>query len=218
MELASLVCSPPPCLSRNRAIEIYSEPFNRTAEYITLCDVAGDVVEFGTYTGFTAMMLAQRMIATGKRLHLYDSWEGFPEMEGVDSLCKEVRDRKWNKGDLCLPNGFSDALFSTIDAVIPGMVSMVKGFYTHSTPVPKEISLLHIDCDLYNSTRIALDISAPSLSDGAVIMFDDFNNNLANNDFGERRAFMESIATSCEPWFTYGWSGYAFIYHKRTGA
>jgi len=55
----------------------------------------------------------------------------------------------------------------------------------------------------------------PSLSEGAVILFDDFNNNLASNNFGERKAFKDHLLYNSELWFTYGWSGYVYIYHKE---
>lgn len=208
---------PPPCLTLERAFEIYQEPFTRVMEYVNLCDVAGDVCEFGTYTGFTATLLASHMRGN-KTLHLYDSFEGFPEITSIDKYCKEVEDGKWKKGDLRLPQGYVDQLYDSLSAILPGKVNMVKGFYNEETPVPDAISLLHIDCDLYASTKIALKICAPKLSDGAVVLFDDFNNNLASNQFGERRAFLETIANQCEPWFTYGWSGYAYLYRRPAGS
>lgn len=207
--------SPPPCMTIDRALQVYIEPFTRVMEYVNLCNVAGDICEFGTYNGFTAHLLSQLMKPLHQRMYLYDSWEGFPEITSIDKYCKEVEDGLWKQGDCKVAEGVEGKIFDTINAVIPGRLSMVKGFYTEQTPVPEKIALLHIDCDLYTSTKMALKICAPKLTDGAVILFDDFNNNLASNQFGERRAFAETIANQCEPWFTYGWSGYAFIYHRE---
>lgn len=203
--------SPPPCLSVQRALEIYTEPFNRVMEYVNLCNVEGDICEFGTYRGFTAEQLALRM--KNQRLYLYDSWTGFPEITSIDKACKEVLEGYWKQGDCRVNTTVEQQIADTINAIVPGRLNMVKGYYNENTPMPDKIALLHIDCDLYSSTKMALQISYPKLTDGAVILFDDFNNNLANNEYGERRAFRETIQRHCEPWFTYGWSGYAFIYH-----
>ncbi len=206
--------SPPPCLTYERAMEIYTEPFNRVMEYVNLCNVSGDICEFGTYRGFTSEQLALRM--KNQRLYLYDSWEGFPEITSVDMHCKEVLEGYWKQGDCRVTTAVEQEIFDMVNAHIPGRLNMVKGYYSPQTPIPEQIALLHIDCDLYSSTKTALELCAPNLSEGAVILFDDFNNNLASNEYGERRAFRETIADKCgEPWFTYGWSGYAFLYHKE---
>jgi hypothetical protein len=183
-------------------------------EYVRICNVAGDVAEFGTYRGFTAHMLANNLIGDSRHLHLYDSWQGFPKISSVDLECKEVLDGKWGQGMCRVRDGLEVEISNSIDKIIPGRVRTIKGYYALDMPLPPAISVLHIDCDLYASTLTVLQATAPILSDGAVILFDEFNNNLASNNFGERRAFRETIADKCEPWFTYGSSCYAFIYHK----
>lgn len=222
--MADITTLPPPCMTKQRALEIYTEPFRRIVEYTNLCHVKGDICEFGTYNGFTARLFAELMqqYKDNRVLYLYDSWEGFPEPKGNDKACKEVIEGYWKKGDCAPPLGGDTPMRikQILGFFIPGKIKTVQGFYEHTLQklenLPEQISILHIDCDLYESTKIVLEKTQYRLSPGAVILFDDFNNNLANNNFGERKAFKETIDKYCEPWFTYGWSGYAFIYNPLT--
>lgn len=219
--VADITTLPPPCQTKARALEIYTEPFRRVIEYIHTCNVQGEVAEFGTFNGFTARLIAEllQQYQCGKHLHLFDSWEGFPAMTGGDANCQEVRNGSWKQGD-CRPAAGHQTIMILREILwqfVPERLHLTKGFYRDTLPaaLPLHISFLHIDCDLYESTCTVLRHCAPLLTNGAVILFDDFNNNLASNLFGERRAFREStIFPHCEPWFTYGSSGYAFIYHK----
>lgn len=219
--ISDITCLPPPCMTKARALEIYSEPFRRVIEYTKLCRVAGDITEFGTYHGFTARLFAELMkeYADPRKLWLYDSWQGFPSTTNiVDAECKEVKEGFWKEKD-CTPviGAETEARITTVlNHLIPGNLRTVPGFYDKSLQdennLPSVISVLHIDCDLYESSILVLNKVKTLLSPGAVVLFDDFNNNVASNLSGERRAFKETIADLCEPWFTYGWSGYAFIH------
>lgn len=254
--LNDITIFPPPCLTAERAKEIYSPAFQRIVEYAVNSRIEGDVFEFGTFNGYTARTLAELMYAykhQGK-LRLYDSWEGFPAMEGGDANCPEVVQHKtWNQGD-CRPI-FPDAdivIGKILNLILPQRVHCVKGFYDktftgkcHNTPIGVEIdgniifpsmkaSIVHIDCDLYESTKYVLEQSLANdvLAEGAVIMFDDWNNNFGSNKYGERaavrdvfqfyydcgifwnKAINDTNKTGLSPWFSYGSSGMAFIVQK----
>jgi hypothetical protein len=221
MSTAQIQFDIPPGMSPQRMIEIYSEPFRRIIEYTRFCNIKGDIAEFGTYRGLTASIFAKilREYSDKRKMYLFDSWEGFPKPSGGDANCREVLEGHWKEGDCRVEENTLPNLRSILQQVIPNQAEFIKGFYQdtliNSTNLPQSISVLHIDCDLYESTKTVLQTTAPLLSNGAVVLFDDFNNNEAANNFGERRAFLETIATKCEIWFTYGWSGYAFIYHKN---
>lgn len=223
--LNDITVFPPPCLTAARAAEIYDPAFQRIMEYVVNSRVEGDVLEFGTFNGYTARTLAEMMYAYkhSGSLHLYDSWEGFPAMEGGDADCPEVTQHKtWKQGDCTplVPN--ADVWIQKILSIIlPDRVHSVKGFYDKTfTGEGVNASIVHIDCDLYESTKYVLEklLANDCLAEGAVIMFDDWNNNFASNKYGERRAckevFAASSGVSLEPWFSYGSSGMAFIVQK----
>lgn len=221
---------PPPTQTPERAQEIYEPAFRRVMEYITVSRVPGDVLEFGTFHGYTARTLAELMRQYGHKgsLNLYDSWEGFPEMKGNDADCPEVAEHKtWNQGD-CRPmiENAPEIIQTYLNMILPGQVHIYKGFYEKTlvpANLPAAASIVHVDCDLYESTKLVLTtlIDLGLLQQGTVILFDDWNNNFASNDFGERRAVCDIFGDNSketgyelEHWFTYGSAGYAFIVQK----
>jgi hypothetical protein len=44
------------------------------------------------------------------------------------------------------------------------------------TNPPGPVAMLHIDCDLYSSTRTVLDLVGPRLVTGSVVLFDEYFN------------------------------------------
>ena len=77
-------------------------------------------------------------------------------------------------------------------------VEVIKGFFqqTLASSVPQDYgiekaSLIHIDSDLYESARLALNFITPALHDGSVIIFDDWFQFHGNPTLGEQRAFHE---------------------------
>lgn len=229
----------PPCMTPKRAFEVYDTAFRRVVEYVTLARIPGDVLEFGTFRGYTARTLAALMKEWNNpsQLYLYDSWEGFPEMVGNDAECPEVKIHgTWKRGD-CNPGiGSAGILIQNIlRMLLPNRVHAIPGYYEKTVPahLPKKASIVHIDCDLYSSTHHVLSelIKNDVFSDGTVVLFDEFNNNFASNKYGERRVMRDIFPVyrdgerwmdkppglSLEPWFTYGFSGYAFILHRHDG-
>ncbi len=227
---------PPPCSTREMAYELYVPAFRRVVGYVTVARVPGDFLEFGTFRGYTARTFAEMMklLNNPNQLYLYDSWEGFPEMRGNDSECPEVVTHKtWNQGDCRVRTDGPQLIQDALRMLLPDRVHAVKGYYEETVPknLPKRASVVHIDCDLYTSTHYVLDqlIKNDTMSDGCVVLFDDFNNNFASNKFGERKALRDLFPVykdgehwmdhapglSLEPWFTYGTSGYSFILHRH---
>lgn len=229
---------PPPTQNPDRAFEIYNSAFLRVMEYVTHSNIPGEILEFGTYHGYTARTFAENMhmLKSKKELHLYDSWEGFPRPSGQDANCPEVKANIWVEGS-CNPviDNAEKAIETFINVIIPEQVFIHKGFYEKTVPynLPEKAAVVHIDCDLYESTVHVLHhlISKFSLlSQGTVILFDDFNNNGASWAYGERAALRTLFPLheagihwtstwkllGLEPWFTYGSAGYAFIVHKTS--
>ncbi|HRF44076.1 MAG TPA: hypothetical protein PLD30_07515, partial [Candidatus Competibacteraceae bacterium] len=51
--------------------------------------------------------------------------------------------------------------------------------------------MVHIDCDLYESTKLALDFVASLMQEGTIIVFDDWFQFRGNPQRGEQKAFYE---------------------------
>jgi O-methyltransferase len=159
----------------------------------------GDYLEFGVYCGSSLACMhrtLQRLNIQNTRLFGFDSFEGFPD------IAKDDSGGEWKPGaykfDLKAARKFL-----TISGVDWRRVFLIKGLYcdtldqnlTRKYQIDKA-SLIMIDCDLYSSSKEALDYCAPLIKDYAVIFFDDWNagnGKLAKNNMGQKRAFDEFL-------------------------
>ena len=141
-------------------------------------EAAGCFTEFGVFKGGTMRFMAKRF--PHRPFHGFDSFEGLPESWGGFDLGKGA--------------------FSTGGQLpsVPTNVSLHKGFFDASLPAWKEahtdsIAFMHIDCDLYSSTKTLLDILADRLQVGTVIVFDEYFN-YPNWEQHEFKAWQEFVS------------------------
>jgi hypothetical protein len=123
--------------------------------------VDGHYLEFGVFTGGTIRYMARRL--GGRTIHGFDSFEGLPEAWAGFSLGGKSFDVKGR-----LPR-------------VPGNVQLHRGFFDQSLPPwlnanPGPVAFVHIDCDLYSSTKTILELLAPRFVSGTVILFDEYFN------------------------------------------
>jgi predicted O-methyltransferase YrrM len=124
---------------------------------------AGDILEFGVYRGNTISQIAR--FFPDRKIWGFDSFEGLPE----DWLLKQdTNNIKFPKGVFGLERM----------PWVPDNVTLVKGWFQDTIPSwkshnTKPISLLHIDCDLYSSTRDVFSHLNTQIVPGTVIVFDD---------------------------------------------
>lgn len=150
------------------------EKFFRYA--LSKASVPGMHLEFGVYKGDSINLLAK--ICPTTQFVGFDSFEGLPEAWGVGS----------QKGSF------------SIKGLLPPVrknVRLVKGYYDQSLPSFLEknneaVSFLHLDSDIYSSTKFVLNQLRDRIRPGTIIVFDDYLNywGWEDNDF---KAFMEYI-------------------------
>jgi len=152
----------------------------------------GLLCEFGVFQGTTINHLAG---LTAKTIHGFDSFEGLPEF--------------WR------PN-FDKGRFAV--AKLPAVranVQLHKGWFNESLPPfltanPGPAAFLHIDCDLYSSTKTIFQWFRDRIRPGTVIVFDEMFN-YSGWQQGEFKAFNEFIT---ETGMKYDWIGYC-CYHEQ---
>ncbi len=175
-----------------------SEALVYAVQYTVHCSVEGDIAEFGCQTGRTATAIsaAMKLIRADKTLFLFDSFKGLPEStHETDRENEHVKSGVWGRGEL---KGISpNQLRKKCRRYLPDeSIKIYEGWFSDSLPkVPAEtkFSMLHIDCDLYQSTMDVLEhvFRTKSISEGAIFLFDDWDCNWASNEHGERRAWLE---------------------------
>ena len=192
-------------------------------EYAGGASVEGDVAEFGTMKGRTASVLAAAMASFRHpgRLHLFDSFEGMPESASEhDRTSFHVLEGHWSKGT-CQGMGPSALRASCKRFLSDDKIVIHQGWYADTVgkiPDSTKFGCIHVDCDLYQSTLDALGslFRRNMISEGAVILFDDWNCNRSSRQRGERRAWLE-LCNDYKIDFSdggdYSWGGHKFIVH-----
>ena len=135
----------------------------------------GLYLEFGVFSGNTINHIAGQV---DKPVYGFDSFEGLPE-RWRDSL------------------GAGHFKVNALPEVRSN-VTLVKGWFDKTLPDylkthPGHVAFLHVDCDLYSSTRTIFDCLAPRIRPGTVIVFDEYFGYPGWRE-GEFKAFQELIA------------------------
>ena len=133
-------------------------------------------MEFGVFSGRSINLIADS-IGIGTKVYGFDSFEGLPE------------DWRGNfkKGTFSVPK-------------LPEVrqnVELIKGWFDETLPrftserlTGKKTNFLHVDCDLYSSTKTIFDTLIEHIADDCVIVFDEYFNYPGWQDH-EVKAFKE---------------------------
>lgn len=198
--------------------------------------VPGDVVEFGTMTGRTAVALGyacdhyfakykkndvRHGLLEQRSLHLFDSFRGCPEANDIiDAENLHVKSGIWTEGT-CI-GLTAHQLADVLDSIKVGHLAVIHDGWFSETVLSyaqmNRVALVHVDCDLYESTIDALTplFVHGSISAGAQILFDDYECSRASPQHGERKAWSDLSARHNifhEDLGAYAVSGRRFLIH-----
>jgi Macrocin-O-methyltransferase (TylF) len=143
----------------------------------------GQILEFGVAGGQSLNYIADRI--QKKKIYGFDSFQGLPE-------------RWYNMGvgtfKLC------EAELNNLPNFIRPNAEIVMGLFEDTLPWfvekhPESVSLLHVDCDIYSSTKTVFKFVGPLLVAGTIIMFDEYIDYDGWQEH-EYKAFQEFIAES----------------------
>jgi hypothetical protein len=198
--------------------------FRQVFSALAFNGITGDYVEFGCCGGVTFGLAFKHSRRSGLNCHLwaFDSFRGLPVHES-EADWHPV----WIQGDMaielaefkqvCAERGLSDPDYS----VVPGYYADTL-LEPSDRPMPQDISLAYIDCDLYTSTKQVLQFLAPRLKHGMVLAFDDYHCWSSTQAAGERRASAEFFAQNNDwrlvPFLGIGWGGMSFLVERRSFA
>jgi hypothetical protein len=136
-----------------------------------IADLDGDVVECGVGRGRSLVTLARavELHAPDKEVYGFDSFEGFPPVaaEDIGAAVSAVGEHY---------DAWDDVSQMAIEMLLDAPAHLVKGFFSETIPerLPERIALLHVDCDLYESTRQVLVHGLPRLASGGTVIFDEY--------------------------------------------
>ena len=164
--------------------------------------VKGSIVECGVFRGFSLMAWAKLSTILEpenltRRVYGFDSFSGFPSVNGADRTGAGVAE----------PGDFHATSYDELIELIRvydqdrflghlSKVQLIPGDATKTIPefVAQNdhllISLLYLDFDLYEPTKIALEQFVPRMPRGAVLAFDELDNPIWP---GETKALLEML-------------------------
>ncbi|MCR6663418.1 MAG: class I SAM-dependent methyltransferase [Luteimonas sp.] len=140
-------------------------------------EIPGLIMEFGVAGGRSINRLAKLFPAD--KVYGFDSFEGLPEAWRTD----------YQKSH------FAQAVPKTL-----ANVELVIGWFNETLPGflgqhEADVSILHVDCDLYSSTKTIFGLLGDRIKPGTLIVFDEYFNYPGWREH-EHKAFMEFIAGS----------------------
>jgi hypothetical protein len=218
--------------ARELAAKFVNVNYNNTIIYkaanlIAAEKVEGDYLEFGVFAGFSfirsfqiikAVFLQHQRLHEGRtkedaleirrnwenmRFFAFDSFQGLPELEGVDKQTSDFAEGKYAYAEGYFRQNLvkADVALDKV-RIVPGWFNETCTAETISKHAMKNASIIHVDCDLYASAKTVLEFIKPLLNDGTIIVFDDWYTFRGNPQLGEQRAFHEWKATLTDWIFT----------------
>jgi len=182
---------------------------NKTATF------EGHIVECGVFRGSTLLGMAHRLAC--RRLHDVtiigcDSFQGFPAPSKEDALEDGTFHERTREG---VYNETSyESLLSRISALgYAQNIRILKGFFEQTLPQIAEsrFSIVHLDCDLYQSYATCLEFFYPRLLPGGYMVFDEYD--VATPVYpGAKRAIDEFLVDKPEQLQRLGDSSHARCY------
>jgi predicted O-methyltransferase YrrM len=148
-------------------------------------NVPGDMAELGVASGASAKMIASR--SPNRVLHLFDTFEGIPKPTKEDS-------RRFKE------HQYRYSLEEVQRYLQQENVRFHKGFFPDSAAGLSDarFAFVHLDADLYESTKAGLEFFYPRLNRGGMLICHDYDTSA-----GVNRAFEEFFADKPEPYFDF---------------
>ncbi len=152
----------------------------------------GDYLEFGVYQGNSMICFHHVVVGMGlseMRLFGFDSFAGLPPSAQLDGV--------WSPGQFRSDVDFTRQLL-TEAGIDWSRTHLIEGYFDEvlDDGLAESLGLegaavIMIDCDLYTSTRQALEFCEPLIKERCVILFDDWE--ATDGDHGEKRAMAEFL-------------------------
>jgi hypothetical protein len=167
-------------------------------------DIPGIIVECGSFVGQGLLTFAQlssiyEPFNHTRHVVAFDTFDGFPAVTDKD---KNV-ETNWKPGDLATHTGIVEEIREAIrlhdanrpighiakaELVIGPAEETIQAYLDQNPHLI--VSMLYMDFDIYEPTRVALKTLLPRMAKGAILAFDELN---AKNCPGETLALAESL-------------------------
>ena len=159
-------------------------------KYIIDNNIEGDFVECGVWKGGNLILikkLMERYNITNRKIFGYDTYEGMSEASNFDikkdntkASIKYEKLKKNNSNQINWNFASKEEVIENLNNNVKDTsnIDLIKGKVEEtlqlSKNIPQKISVLRLDTDFYESTKIELEVLYAKLSVGGVLIIDDY--------------------------------------------
>jgi hypothetical protein len=149
--------------------------------------IDGDFVECGTWRGGLAALMINKIKNNNLKKHLwvYDTFQGMsePTSQDGDVASSEFNSKKidngtyanWCRATLDIVKNTLSLADENFDEYTTFVVGKVEDTLLEHQNIPNKISLLRLDTDWYESTKIEFEVLYPLVSLNGIIIVDDYS-------------------------------------------
>jgi hypothetical protein len=150
----------------------------QSLEYIRKNNIQGDIVECGVWKGGNILGCLEYMkhYDINKTVWLYDTFSGMTQTTNFDIDLNGVSGKQWESKCDCTLQEVKDIIDekkypnNKIKFIVGDITETLK----QNGNIPKTISLLRLDTDWYESTKIEMETLYPNLTNDGVLIIDDY--------------------------------------------
>lgn len=169
------ICAPYTMTSLSKMEKLYD-----SVVYLNQNNIEGSFVECGVYRGGSIMNMALTQLNFSRLVHiyLYDTFEGMTPYSDLDINYQGISAARIlkNPSKLCISNLKEVKQNVKLTNYPQEFFHFRKGDVkdTLKEDVPDKISLLRLDTDWYESTKLELEVLFPRLVKGGILILDDY--------------------------------------------
>lgn len=162
-------------LPYNKRILEVNDIFQELIAIVEKNSVEGIFVECGFGYGRSFAVLSHYANKLKRKIFGFDSFIGFPNVTQDDQSLNLPKNGDWSVRTLEEANKYINGL-GIFNSVRDYELIKIEFSAKTDNPIPKEkIALLHIDLDLYEGYKYALEIFYDQIPIGGIILFDEYN-------------------------------------------
>ena len=185
----------------------------RAAAYVDRFNIAGDIAECGVYRAGNILLLKARASVRERRYYLYDTFAGMSEPTEADvarwgevaSTTHAVHQREthndWVFASIAeVKSNFRR--FGLLDDDLVFIPGKVEETLLIEKNLPKQLAILRLDTDWYQSTKTEMEVLYPRLVRGGILIVDDYGDwagsrKAVDEYFGDAAPLLIPIDESC---------------------
>lgn len=190
----------------------------QSIKYINDKKIDGDFVECGVWKGGNLLIFEKLNLKFNlrKKIYAYDTFAGMSEPTEYDKdLAQKNAKVEWNKNAQNKEINYSFNCYAGLNEVKNNLkenlvkidnINLIEGkvesTLVNKVNLPNKISILRLDTDWYESTKIELDILYPLLEVGGILIIDDYgywqgSRKAVDEYFKDKNVWLQYVDHSC---------------------